>query len=510
MRILLVSTYELGHQPVHIASPAAALRMRGHDLRCLDLSVQKWDPTGVELASWAEAAAFSVPMHTAMRLTLEVIPELRKYNPTMPVCVYGLYAGLAVAPYSRLETIYAVAGEYEPSLVQWAEALAAGEDPVAAVCQGQRAGAGGQDQPRRESQLAGLRVDLRRHSQSDKMLPARDLLPPLQRYAKLLSKGTEQLAGYVEASTGCSHRCRHCPVPVIYDGRMRSAAVDNVLADIEQLVAMGAKHVSFGDPDFLNAPQHALRVVRATHDAFPQLTFDATVKVEHVLRHETIWPEMSKAGCLFVVSAFESTDDEVLAKLAKGHTVSDAARAVEILREQGIEPRPSFVPFTPWTTRAQIEDLFEFVYRYDLVYNVDPVQYGIRLLVPPGSLLVTSGQLDGIVQSYDPDQLGYPWKSPDPWTDMLQVTLAKIAEEAAACEQPVEETFEEMVSQVTKGRSTQEFAQPVKSPTAPFTPGQHRPRLSEAWFCCAEPTEAQHLSVAGRSASQCLAPGCST
>jgi len=40
MRVLLVSTYELGHQPLHVASPAALLRRVGHDVRCLDLSVE--------------------------------------------------------------------------------------------------------------------------------------------------------------------------------------------------------------------------------------------------------------------------------------------------------------------------------------------------------------------------------------------------------------------------------------------------------------------------------------
>ena len=35
----MLSTYELGHQPLHVASPAALLRRVGHDVRCLDLSV---------------------------------------------------------------------------------------------------------------------------------------------------------------------------------------------------------------------------------------------------------------------------------------------------------------------------------------------------------------------------------------------------------------------------------------------------------------------------------------
>nr|MDQ3306055.1 radical SAM protein [Actinomycetota bacterium] len=89
MRVLLVSTYELGHQPVHLASPAAALLRGGHEVVALDLSVQPWD---TDLVGWAEAVAFSVPMHTAMRLALAAATALRRQRPGLPVCFYGLYA----------------------------------------------------------------------------------------------------------------------------------------------------------------------------------------------------------------------------------------------------------------------------------------------------------------------------------------------------------------------------------------------------------------------------------
>src|SRR5712691_8825843 len=111
MRLLLVSTYELGHQPLHVASPAAALRRAGHDIRCLDLSVQPWDPAAVD---WAEAVAFSVPMHTAMRLAMRAAAVVRRARAGLPVCFYGLYA-----PVSHDLTVgtladRVIAGEYEP------------------------------------------------------------------------------------------------------------------------------------------------------------------------------------------------------------------------------------------------------------------------------------------------------------------------------------------------------------------------------------------------------------
>ena len=84
--------------------------------------------------------------------------------------------------------------------------------------------------------------------------------------------------------------------------------------------------MTFGDPDFFNGVHHARRVVEAVHAEHPGLTFDCTVKVEHVLTHEDLWPWMADHGCLFVISAFESVSDAILGILDKGHTAADGAR----------------------------------------------------------------------------------------------------------------------------------------------------------------------------------------
>ena len=217
MRVLLISTYELCHQPLHVASPAAALSRAGHEARCLDLSVEPWDP---EALDWAQAVGFSVPMHTAMRLAINAARRVRREHPRLAICFYGLYA-----PVSRELVVgelagRAIAGEYEPALVAWASGLAS-----------PGAGAAACEQP------------IIRLQRGNFELPARDLLPSLERYARLAVDGEERLVGYVEASHGCVHRCRHCPVPAVYDGRIRIVQADTVLRDIERLVAMGARHI---------------------------------------------------------------------------------------------------------------------------------------------------------------------------------------------------------------------------------------------------------------------------
>jgi radical SAM superfamily enzyme YgiQ (UPF0313 family) len=432
MRVLLVSTYELGHQPLHVASPAAALRAAGHEVRCLDLSVEQWDPQEVE---WADKVAFSVPMHTAMRLAMRAAQEVRD----KPVCFYGLYA-----PVSRDLTLgrladRVIAGEYEPQLVAWV---------------------GGAQ--------AGAERDLGRNAFH---LPARELLPPLERYAHLALNDEERLVGYVEASHGCVHMCRHCPIPSVYDGRIRIVQQDTVLGDIAQLVDAGARHITFGDPDFLNGRKHSLEIVRRMHARFPELTFDCTVKVEHVLEFPQTWPELARSGCLFVVTALESVNDGILERLDKGHTARQAADAIALLREHGIEPRPSFMPFTPWTTLEDVRELLDFVAAHDLVGNVDPVQYTIRLLLPEGLLLLDHPDMRPHLGAYDAERLSWAWTAADPEMDELQARLAALVEGAAASGEEPARTYERIRAAV--GAEPQIETGSVEG----------RPRLTEPWFC---------------------------
>jgi hypothetical protein len=325
-------------------------------------------------------------------------------------------------------------------------------------------------------------------TEAETSVPARDLLPALDRYAKLERRDALHVVAAVDTSHGCSHRCRHCPVPVVYDGRVRLVDETAVLDDIAQVVAAGAEHISFGDPDFLNAPGHALRIVRAMHERFPEVTFDCTVKVEHILRHADCWDEMAAAGCQFVVSAFESIDDTVLARLDKGHTAADAGRATALLRSRSIDVRPSFLPFTPWTTRAGLVALLDFVHRHDLVGSVDPVQYTVRLLLPTGSLLLDHPDLLAHLGEWDQARLSYSWSAAVAEIDTLHQEVAEVVERSIAEGDGIVETYR--LVRVAVG------AAPVDLQDC--TVG--RPRLTESWFCCAEPTDVQLRAVSSRGA----------
>jgi len=454
MRVLLVSTYELGHQPLHVASPAAALEADGHDVRLLDISVDPWDRS---LVDWAEAVAFSVPMHTAMRLALEGAEAVKRQRPDLPVCLYGLYAHVE----SGRDVDHVIAGEYETELLAWVGGTA-GTDAI----------------------------HLRRQRFA---LPIRQQLPALDRYAKLAVGAEERLAGYVEATHGCVHRCRHCPVPVVYDGRTRRVDEAVVLDDIDQLVERGARHITFGDPDFLNRWAYGMRIVERLHQRHPDITFDVTTKVSHLLRYASLVPLLAEQGCLFVVSAFECVNDEILRYLDKGHTAADAARATELLRESGIEPRPSWLPFLPWTTVSDVNDIIGFIVRHDLVGSVDPVQLSIKLLIPRGSLMLQVPEMEPYLGAYDPGALSYSWTAADPRTVGLQARIAGIVESRQTDGVPAPEIFCDVRDAVREELGLE----PADSASVLARVRHDVPRLTEPWFCCAEPTDLQLSTISG-------------
>jgi radical SAM superfamily enzyme YgiQ (UPF0313 family) len=454
VRALLISTYELGHQPLHVASPAAALRRAGHEVRCLDLSVQPWDPGALE---WAQAVGFSVPMHTAMRLALTAARRVRREHPALPICFYGLYATVSRELVEGELAARVIAGEYEPALTAWVDGLSAPHAPA----------------PTAERPV----IHLQRGTFDP---PARELLPGLEQYARLAIGGGERLVGYVEASHGCVHRCRHCPVPTIYDGRIRVVGAETVVRDIERLADMGARHITFGDPDFLTGWRHSIAIVRVVHERWPELTFDCTTKVEHVLEHPEIWEEMAACGCLFVICALESVNDEILVRLDKGHTTAEAVRALNLLRQHGIETRPSFMPFTPWTTPRDVLEILDFVGAHDLVANVDPVQYTIRLLVPEGSLLLEREDLREHLGPYEPERLSYPWRSADLASDQLQGRLSALVQQSAAAQESTGLTFARVRAAVREATGEANVPEP-EAIALGSTEG--RPRLTEPWFC---------------------------
>jgi hypothetical protein len=256
-------------------------------------------------------------------------------------------------------------------------------------------------------------------------------------------------------------------VPV-YQGTFRVVQREIVLADIRQQVASGARHITFGDPDFFNGPAHARAIVEALHREFPDVTYDVTIKIEHLLKHRDLIPVLRGTGCAFVVSAVESIDDGVLELLEKGHTRRDFLEALALTRAAGLPLAPTFIPFTPWTTAEGFRDLMRLIASEELIPNVPPIQMGIRLLIPAGSRLLELAEVRGWVGPFDPQKLVYPWQHSDPAMDRLSAEIQALAKRKC----PRAETFARIWELAHCGNLDLPLAARA---TVPY--------LTEPWYC---------------------------
>lgn len=400
-----------------------------------------------------DVVGFFLPMHTATRLALPVIDRVRALNPLARVIAYGLYAPLNEALLRDRGVSDVLGGEFE-------------EELVAAVCDA--AGTSGSRTAPAARAASIPRLQFR--------VPAREGLLPLTRYASLQMPGERRTVGYTEASRGCKHRCRHCPIVPVYDGRFRVVPVEIVLADVRGQIGAGARHITFGDPDFFNGIRHAEGVIRGFGGEFPGVSYDVTIKVEHLLRHADMLPALRETGCAFVTTAVESVDDHVLAKLEKGHTRADVERAVELCREAHLPLAPTFVPFTPWTTVHGYLDLLHEIDRLDLVEHVSPIQFAIRLLIPQGSRMLELDDVRSVTAAFDPRSLTFPWTHPDPAVDALQSELTQLV--GVKLSMPRREVFAkvwDLAHDRANARAMRRDAPLISRAAIPY--------LNEPWYC---------------------------
>jgi radical SAM superfamily enzyme YgiQ (UPF0313 family) len=448
--ILLISCYELGHQPFAAAMPLAFLERAGFAPEAMDIAVENFE---AEKVARARFIAISVPMHTALRLGMRVVEHIRETNPSAIICLYGLYAALNADYLLTHGVDYCIGGEFETSLVNLVEAID-------------------------KSQISNLKSQISNLKRLPFIVPSRRALPPLARYARLEHNGERRVVGYVEASRGCLHLCTHCPIPPVYGGRFFVIPPEIVLEDVRQQVRAGATHITFGDPDFLNGPKHSLGVLRAMRAEFPHLTFDFTAKVEHILERRAMFPEFAALGCLFVISAVESLSDVVLDILKKDHTRAGVEEALRIVHGAGIALRPTWVAFSPWTTLDDYLEIFEFVETHGLIDHVDPVQYSIRLLAPPGSDLIDHPAMQPHLEQLEQASFYYRWTHPDPRMDRLHEAVSALVEADAQAGGDPADTFYRIwaLAADVRGASALSFRVLPRDRL-------RAPRLSEPWFC---------------------------
>jgi radical SAM superfamily enzyme YgiQ (UPF0313 family) len=412
---LVVSSFEGGYQPVTALSAYTALRNAGHDnTRFHDAYV---DGLPDDLFDDADVVAISVPLFDALQAGLQLSEMVKAKKPDAKIVFFGQYATLNAARLPGKYGDFAVVGEWEQPLVNLAHHFATGEvlDKIGLV-NARDAAAGMIPHP---------------YITRNKITVAdRSVAPPLFKYPqphveKLLGV-TGVVVGGVESTRGCHHKCTYCSVYAAYDGKVIPIGDEIVFEEVRNLVKQGMTHLTFTDAEFFNAKNQGLRILRVLHAEFPELTYDFTTRVDHILEHEEALREMKDLGVRFITSALEFPSQMVLDVVSKDISLADIELAIKKLRNIGIRLSPTFIMFNPWIGKDDIAIFKDFIKRNELDDVVDPIQYETRLHLYKGSPLLSRASTAGL--ELTEFEFHFDWKHPDAEVDAMYFSSVSPAE----------------------------------------------------------------------------------
>jgi len=436
LKILLLSFYDLGKQPKIISELHKKLDNGFNQIDIVDYSIEEKNLT---LDNY-DVLGIYASMHTASVLAEQYLRDRKLPN---KLFVFGLYANVFSEMFSNFQSIHSFDSDELESL---------------------------------------LEVQLNPNYSFKHSVPDRTILPSITDYSHIVDGSNNLIAGSVETTYGCKHECTHCPVPIEFKGMFKTFGTEKIITDVTNQVEEGAKHISFNDPDFFNGPKHALKILQLLNEKHPSITYDSTIKVEHILKYPDYFQELKNLNMLFVISAFETTNDHVLNILQKNHSFNDLNKAVELSLENNIDIRPTWMPFSPWTEQNDLISIIKLIENYKLRETVDPIQLTIKLLVPKNSLILKRPEMKEYLLDYDPASFSYAWKYKFPNIDNIQ---------------------NELFTYVLQHESENEYTQYLglvdilESHTNETLLNSEKysqrivPKLSETWFCCAEPNKIQ-------------------
>ena len=436
MKILLLSFYDLGKQPKIISELNGKLLNGVNTIDIIDYSIEDKD---IELENY-DVLGIYASMHTASVLAEEYLRD--KQLPSK-LFVFGLYANVFSEMFVDFKTINSFDNDELDNF---------------------------------------LGIELNKNYSYKHSVPDRTLLPSITEYSHIVDGSNNLVAGSVETTYGCKHECTHCPVPIQFKGSFKTFGIDKIIKDVENQIEAGAQHISINDPDFFNGPNHALKILEKLNIQFPEITYDSTIKVQHILKYQEYFKRLKDLNMLFVISAFETTNDKVLNILQKNHTSDDLRTAVELSLENNIDIRPTWMPFSPWTEKSDLVNIIKLIENYKLRETVDPIQLTIKLLIPKNSLILQSGEIKQYLESYDPSSFSYSWKYENSVIDEIQNSLFNYVLE--------NESVDEYTQYLGLVKIIESYTDNPLLVHSDY-PMKNVPKLSETWFCCSEPNKIQ-------------------
>jgi anaerobic magnesium-protoporphyrin IX monomethyl ester cyclase len=368
--------------PLGIAYLAATLREAGHDVQVLDCTFLSRDEALVRArAAQAEVVGISC-MVTMEEDCLGLARALRGScrllvaGGPLPTCRPEAFVRLfdAVVRGEGEQTMLALLSAYEAgAALSEVPGVMCRRGPDAARCAPPR-------------QFA--------HDLDRIPFPARDLLPNGQ-YIEFGRKAYGSSISTVMSTRGCPYRCEFCS-NVVFGDSYRERSPGNVVDEIEEVLALGYERISFADDVFTLNRRRVLEICAEIGRRGLRFQWECLGRVDAF--DVEMAGAMKSAGCFRIFFGIESGNDDILRLMDKRITTAQAAGAVRVAHEAGLEVGAFFIVCYPGETDDTVLETLRFATSLPLDY------LGLTMPYPlPGTALLERVG-DGVTHAWRPQE----------------------------------------------------------------------------------------------------------
>lgn len=188
--------------------------------------------------------------------------------------------------------------------------------------------------------------------------PARDLLPQelyLPRFVFSNGSRGRECAAMITAR-GCVNKCYYCSASHFWQ-RFRPRSPENILSEIEQLTAVGVKHIDFADDTF-TVTTRIEKICGLILTKKIKITWGCFGIISHV--SAKMLELMREAGCYAISFAPESGNQDILDNIEKKISLEQTSKTVGVAKKLGIKVTCQFMVGIPGDTGETIQETEKF------------------------------------------------------------------------------------------------------------------------------------------------------
>jgi anaerobic magnesium-protoporphyrin IX monomethyl ester cyclase len=340
--------------PVGMAYLMSYLRNKGHEVKVLDLCVEKDGFDYIKAIKEFNPSLIGISFTSCKYKKSYALVKDIKSKTGIPIVIGGAHVSVIREDVlGECEADYAIYGEGEHALLNLAEG----------------------------KKLNEIKSLIWRDSNRIVVNPQEDFISdldalPLPEYEFFRLEKYANKRIPITTARGCPHMCVYCAVDRVIGRRFRTRSPKNVVDEIEHWYRKGYKDFGFNDDTFtentLRAEEICDELVRRNIDIKWDLR--TGIRVDRV--NASLLGKLKKAGCKFVAFGIESVDEKVLKAMKKGTTSEQARTAVRMAKDAGLGVGGFFMIGNPGDSYEAFKKSYNFAKNelFDEIrfYNVEP------------------------------------------------------------------------------------------------------------------------------------------